>query len=483
MREKSIKKNYIYNLSYQIMTLLTPLITTPYISRVLRPDGVGVVSYSNSVVTCFILFAVLGTLDYGQREIAYRQDDIRGRSRKFWEIFFLRTATSLLSLICFLLVTRKSEDHFIYLVQSLNIIAVIIDITWFFQGLEEFGKIVRRNIAAKILNILFVFMFVKSYGDAPLYVASIAAAALIGHVSLWISLPSYICRIPLKEIRPFRNIKTVLLLFLPQIATQVSTVMDKTMLGLIIGSDFENGYYEQADRIEKICLTVVTSLGTVMMPRIAHVIAQKQDRQLEYYIYRSYRFIWLLALPMTIGLIGIADQFVPWFLGDGYEKTEVLLRIFSMLLWIIGLSNVTGVQYFIPAGKQKEFTISVFLGMSVNFICNILLIPGLLSLGAAIATVIGEIAVTVSQLYMIRKRFSIRKIFVSSETYLISSGIMGIVILILKPFAGAGPEGSILLVAAGILVYFGVLLLMKDQLVRESLEFLMKIRKRRNDAR
>lgn len=476
MNKKSIKHNYIYNLTYQIFILLVPFITTPYLSRVLGADGVGLNSYTNSIVTYFVLIAVLGTSDYGQREIAYRQDGVKERSRMFWEVFILRGLTSLASLGMFLLVTWDSDYRLLYFLQSVNIISVMVDISWFFQGMEEFGKIAVRNIIVKILNISVIFAMVKTSNDLPMYIASISISALVGHISIWSMLPQYICSIPLKEIKPFRNIKRVMQLFLPQIAIQVSAVMDKTMLGMITGSEFENGYYEQADRIEKLCLTIVSSLGIVMIPRISYVVSKRQSEMLDYYIYRSYRFVWFIALPLTFGLIGIADQFVPWFFGMGYEKTIILIRIVSVLLCIVGVSSVTGVQYLIPSGKQNQFTLSVVLGMVVNFCMNALLIRNYLSIGAAAATVAGELAVTILQLVMVRKCFSIKKLLSLSRIYLVASMFMCMVILIIKPLVEKTAWGTVLLVCTGGTTYMLSLLGMKDELV---VSLLQKMRIRR----
>lgn len=478
MSKKSIKRNYVFNVTYQMLILLAPFITMPYISRVLGADGVGLNSYTNSIVTYFVLIAVLGTADYGQREIAYRQDDVKERSLMFWEVFILRGITSLMSLGMFLFVTWNSNYRLLYFIQSVNIISVLVDVNWFFQGLEEFGKIVTRNIIVKVLNIAVIFCFVKTNRDLPVYIASITVSILLGNISVWYLLPKYICRIPLREIRPFHNIKHVMQLFLPQIAIQISAVMDKTMLGMITGSEFENGFYEQADRIEKICLTIVSSLGVVMIPRISYIVAKGQKKLLDYYIYRAYRFVWMLALPMTVGLIGIADQFVPWFFGSGYEKTIILIRIFSVLLCIVGLSSVTGVQYFIPSGKQNQFTKSVVFGLAINFCMNMLLIHGYLSIGAAIATVAGEMTVTVSQLIMVRKIFSVKKILRSSTSYLIASVLMFTVLMLVKPLVGITIWGTVILVGIGSLVYFFALLIMKDDMILDGIQCFVKKRRR-----
>ena len=473
MKKKSIKKNYIYNLCYQVLTLITPLITTPYVSRVLGADGVGISSYTNAVTTYFILIATLGTTDYAQREIAYRQEYSKERTKVFWEIVLLRCITGLVSIILFAFFIFSSEYRVIFLIQAVNIFAVIFDISWFFQGMEEFAVTSIRNIAVKILNILFIFVFVREKNDLMLYIASIAFSTLIGNILLWGKISKYLIPVSIKDIHPFSNLIGVIQLFIPTIAIQVSAVLDKTMLGLISEAAFENGYYEQADRIEKICLTIVSSLGIVMIPRIANVIANKNDERLKYYIYRAYRFIWMMSLPMMFGLISIADLFVPWFFGPGYEKTAVLLKLLSILLCVVGLSSVTGVQYFVPAGKQNLYTRSVIYGLIVNIIMNAILIPQFFSIGAAIATIISEIVVTGSQFYMVRKDFSIKNIFKLSSNYLISSFVMFAVLILLNHYIVNGWQGMIAMTVLGAFIYVIILIILKDEMIKE-IEVILK---------
>ena len=207
-----------------------------------------------------------------------------------------------------------------------------------------------------------------------------------------------------------------------------------------------------------------------MIPRISYVIAKKQKELLNYYIYRAYRFIWFLALPMTFGLICVADQFVPWFFGAGYEKSVVLIRIFSVLLCVVGVSSVTGMQYFIPAGKQNQFTLSVVLGMLVNFILNILLIQNWMSVGAAIATVAGELTVTVSQLIMARHEFSIWVILGQAKKSLIAVIGMSLILVSVKPYVGMTIQGTALLVLVGGIIYAGILLILRDSMIKELLQ-------------
>ncbi len=195
--KKSISKNYIYNLSYQLLTLVTPFITTPYISRVLGPDGVGTYSYTTSIVAYFILLASLGIANYAQREIAYHQDEVQAQSRIFYEVVGIRAITVGISLLSYYLIISHCdvEDQVIYWVQAINIIVVLFDISWFFQGLEEFGKIVLRNFVVRILNIAGIFLLIHDASDLLLYIGMMAVMNLLGAVSIWFYLPRYLVRV------------------------------------------------------------------------------------------------------------------------------------------------------------------------------------------------------------------------------------------------------------------------------------------------
>ena len=430
--QKSLKKNYIFNVMYQILLLIVPFITTPYLSRALGANSIGIYSYANSMVSYFVLFACLGTGTYGQRTISYVQDDIEQRSRAFWETFCFRTIMSLITLFFFGIYTLTvKENKIIFIILSLNFINIIFDISWFFQGMEDFKKTVLRSAIVKILNIIFIFTFIKNSDDLILYVLGTMVLTLLGTISLWTYIPKYVKRV--NNIKPFRDYKTILKLFLPTIAVQVYTIVDKSMIGWFSqGSNyFENGYYEQAEKVIKICLTIVTSLGTVMIPRIGKVFKEGNYDKIKEYMYKSYRFILLLAIPIFFGLISISSIFVPVFFGSGYEKVEILLMIFSVLVIIIGLSNANGYQYFVPTGKENILTITVVVGAISNFILNLILIPRYYSIGASIASITAEGLVTLVGFIYIRKEkiFSLRRILKESLNYLISGLTMFIILL------------------------------------------------------
>lgn len=466
--KKSISKNYIYNLSYQLLILVTPFITTPYISRVLGPDGVGTYSYTTSIVAYFILLASLGIANYAQREIAYHQDDVHAQSRIFYEVMGIRAITVSISLLSYYLIISHCdvEDKVIYWVQAINILVVLFDISWFFQGLEEFGKIVLRNFVIRILSIAGIFLLIHDVSDLLLYIGLMAVMNFLGAVSIWLYLPKYLVRVARNEINPFRNFVVIVQMFLPQIAIQIYTVFDKTMIGILTGSAFENGYYEQAEKIVKMALMVVTSLGPVMLPRIAAAYAHNDTEAIYRYIMRSYRFVWMIGLPMMFAMIGLIDTAVPWFFGPGYEKVGLLVKVFSVLLLAIGISNVTGIQYLMAVNRQNALTVSVTAGALVNFALNLVLIPLFMSLGAAIASITAEICVTAVQFWFVRRVFDVSEILLLGRKYLL--GGMGMLLVIMLLDNALQPEACILTTAvlglSGVAVYSLFLLCTRDEL-------------------
>lgn len=464
MGQKSIKKNYIYNLTYQILTLITPLITTPYLSRVLGASGIGVYSFASSIVTYFILFATLGTATYGQREISYVQDNREKRTEVFWNTEFLSCISTLIILLLYgIYVVLFSGNIIIYTIFSLNIISVAFDITWLYRGMEEFGQIVFRNIFFKIMNIVLIFLVVRTEADVVKYVLIMCFLPFLGMLSLWISMFGIVDKPDWRKVKPFTNLNVVLSMFIPTIAISIYTVLDKTMLGVITGLEAENGYYEQALNLSRAALLLVTSLGTVMIPRIGFHYEKREIELVRNYMYRSYRFVWFLGIPLCFGLIAVAPNIVPWFYGDGFDKVVPLLGILAFLILAIGINNVTGMQYLIPTKRQNIFTYTVLAGAVTNFVLNLILIPKWYSLGAAFASVLAETVIAVVQIIIVRKEILPKKILLSSGHYLIAGTVMYGGIRILGEFLKQGIVESTILIVCGGIIYFCVLMVQKDE--------------------
>lgn len=469
MSEKSVGKNYIYNLIYQILVLILPLVTTPYLSKVLGAESIGIYSYTISIVTYFVLFGSLGMAMYAQREIAYVQDEKKKRSKIFWETFILRLITLAISMIIFyFLFVHKGEYSVYYKILLLHILANMFDISAFFQGMEEFKKIIKRNLIVKFISIISIFVFIKQPTDIGKYLLIYSLSNLIGNISLWFYLPKYIVKTPLKDLKFLKHLKPTVILFVPQIATQIYTVLDKTMIGGLISDKSEVGYYEQSQKITLMILTFVTSLGTVMLPRIANKFANGKKEEIKNNILTSFNFVYFLSLPMIFGLVAVAKDLIPWFLGESFEKSIYIIYVISPIILLIGFSNAIGIQYLLPTQRQKEYTTSVVAGAVTNLIFNFIFIPRFMSVGAAMGTVIAETVVTAVQVFCIRKEFELKNILKMSIKYIISSIMMFLLIMILNNYilSSIGRVSRMAIdVIIGVMVYLGMLIILRDSFV------------------
>ncbi|QQO09832.1 flippase [Breznakiella homolactica] len=479
MPQQSIKKNYFYNLSYQILQLLTPLITVPYLSRVLTAEGIGIQSYTNSVVSYFVMAASLGIGLYGQREIAYNRDNETKKTKVFLELSLIRFITVLMSLFCyFIFVILYGQYKLLFIIESANIIACLFDFTWYYQGMENFKNIAFRNIFFKLLSVVLIFLFIKSSDDLYISVIIGSGTFLIGHIYLAFfavkGLYQEIKKVNIKTLRPFKHFNKIILLFVPQIAVQIYTVLDKTMIGIITHSPLENGWYEQSIKIIKLLLVIITSLGTVLIPRIANLNANKKYNEIKKSLTQSFLFVFAIGLPMMFGLIGVADLFVPVFFGPGYEKSIILIQILSGLFLAIGMNNVIGMQYLIPVKKEKTFTITVIIGALSNFLLNLILIPKYKAVGAAISSVCAESIIVLIQFFYIYKLIDIMLILKRLWRYFFSSFIMILLLFFLKNVLLSGPIALFVIIGACSTVYILILLLLRDPFIFSILTKILK---------
>ena len=475
MEMKSIKKNYFYNLLYQILALLAPLITTPYVSRTLGAEAIGEYSYSYSIVYYFMLAAILGTATYAEREVSFCQDNRKKRSKRFWDLFFLRNITSFTSIALYVVIVGFCfKNKLMAMIVALNIISVGLDTVWLFQGMEEFGRITFRDTCIKILTKVSIFFFIKRPIDIYLYALIMSLSPVISAVFLLPFLHHYIDKIEVKEVQPFYDFKNIVGLFIPTIAISVYAVLDKTMLGMFTTTKIENGYYEQATKLSKTALTVVTSLGTVMIPRISYYFEKKQTKLINEYMLKSYQFALLLGFPICFGLIGVSNNLVPWFYGAGFDKVAVLLKVSGFLVIAIGLSNITGLQYLVPTKQQNKLTKSVCVGAIVNIILNTILIPKWYSVGAAVASVIAEFSVTFVQFTYVKNQFDLKQIAKIVPRYFIASMVMMLVLRVEDIVLQSGIFNTILMVVSGAITYFVILFILKDKFVFEALNIIKK---------
>lgn len=480
-KASSIKVNYFFNLIYQIFLLVVPIFVTPYIARVLGSDGSGAYAYTLSLSSYFSLFAALGFGYYSQRYIA-KINNKKSLSISFWELFLAKFSSTLLTIILYIILVAfdvygKSYNYLME-IMIINVFATGFDISFFYQGKEDFKKIVIRNVLIKCLSIISIFIFVKKSNDLWVYALIQCLTALISNLALWSYLPKDLSKVKIKELHPFRHIVPALLLFIPTVASTIYTTFDKTLLTLITKNDSLTGNFDYADKLVKMVLTVVSSLGIVMISRNSKLLKENNIEQLKKNINRTCQFVLAIGLPLTVGLILIANNLIPWYLGDEYIYVSNLLMIMSPLILIIGFSNILGLQYLIPSNQDKKFTFSICLGALINIVFSLFLIWLLGIYGAAIGSLISEITVTIAMFIYCRKVIDWKYLFKKSYKYLIAIIIMIIPCLFEALYFSSSILNTILIILTGAVVYGGVLIALKEDFALQCLQICLNTLKK-----
>lgn len=457
-----ILKNFLYNLSYQILVLILPLITVPYVSNVLGAKGVGDYAFTFANTQYFILFGMVGVTLYGNRQIAYVRDNKEKLKNTFYSIYLVQVATMAISIALFLIFAFKFNEGLyrsLYLVQGINILASLIDISWLFMGLEQFKKTVVRNTLVKLISFASIFIFVKDTNDLVIYTLILALANFLGNLTFWLYVPNMIGLKNIKLGRFSYHLRASIALFIPQIAIQVYVLLSRTLLGVFTDT-VQVGYYENSQKLVKIALTVATAIGTVMMPKIANTVALGDIDKVKYYIKNSFFFMNFISVPLTFGLLGIAKELSPWFFGKEFEGIENLIIISCVVILVISWSNVFGTQLLVPLNKTKEFTLSVTAGAAVNLFLNLIILKFMGSIGACITTVLAEITVTGTQMYILRKLLNMKELIKSVIIFFPAAIIMFIIVRIIGTAMGARVLTTIVQVSIGGVIYLINLLLL-----------------------
>lgn len=451
----SIKINFIYNTLYQIIAIIIPLITTPYLSRILGVQQIGIFSYAFSIVYYFGLFAMLGVNNYGNRSIASTRDNVEERTKTFWSIYIFQIITSCIMIILYMVyIVFFCDNRIIGSIMYIYIFSCALDINWFFFGMEQFKLTTLRNMIVKFFSIIGIFVFVKKPSDVYLYAFIYVFSQMISQIVLWISIKNYVgmCKIQIKDIT--KHIKPNIILFIPLLAISLYKIMDKIMLGTII-SKVEVGYYESSERVIQVPVALINSLGTVMLPRISNLIANNEKEQSERYLKKSIVFAMFLSFSMGFGIMAVAKEFVPLFYGQGFEKCIIIFQILLPSCFFLAFANVIRTQYLIPNKMDKEFTISIFTGAIVNFCINIFLIPGLGAIGASIGTLCAEASVCIMQCIFVRKRICLIN-YLKDIIPCFFSGFVMYLILYNISFSSK-LLGLIIKVLIGVVIYIGIL--------------------------
>lgn len=425
----SIKKNFLYNAAYQILIIFTPLITAPIISRALGAEGVGIFTYTSSVVEYFTLFASLGFSNHGIRTISQVRDYKDKLSDEFWSIYYLQLAVSALSVVAFYIyVFFISDSYFnINLIQSLVVISCLFDVSWLFFGLEKFNITVIRNFILRILTLLAVILFVRTRDDLLIHTAIMATSIFLTSFTLWLFLKKHVYfRKPnIKKI--LKNIKPTLIFFIPNLAVGAYVIMDKIMLGQLSNIN-DVAFYSNAGKITNIPLGIITALEIVMLPRASYIAKNGTFEELKSTIDKALTFTTFLSGALMFGIAAIGPMFAPIFFGEEFAISGYLTVYLSVTILFKSWNSVIRTQYLIPFNLEKGFILAVISGALINLILNVFLIPQMGSIGAIIATIIAELVVLlVEMLYSMDKLNYFTYIFENFK-YLIFGLMMFLVI-------------------------------------------------------
>lgn len=476
-----LKKNFLYQTIYELLLILLPLLTSPYIARVLGAEKLGIYSLSYAIAYYFQLFSSLGIKYHGTRTIASVKNNQEELNKKFSEILIFHVLFSIICVIlyiCYLLVFVKS-NFIISLIQILNVLAIMVDISWFFFGMEKFKLSTTINCIIRIITVILIFVFVKDKNDLWKYTLIMSSGIFLGQLSLWIYVPKYVKLVKVKIENLLQHCKPMFILFLPILAVSLFRYMDKIMLGFITNK-IQVGLYENADKVINIPMTIIISFSTVMLPRITTLISTGNKEKSEYYTTLSYRYMELIAIGMCFGMYCVADLFSLIFWGKEFISCGILIKILAFTIPFSTYSCIMRTQYLMPHEKDKIYVKSMLIGGVLNLILNYILINLYSGIGAAIATLISEIIAMIVQIMATKKDLPHIEYIKSFLIFIIFGIFMSIIIYYINELLSASVLTLLIEIIIGAIIYCFLsiiyLLITKDDLI---FKYIHKFFKRR----
>ena len=471
----NLKKNFLYNIGYQLLIIIIPLVTAPYISRVLGVDGIGTYSYIYSIAYYFGLFAMLGISNHGNRTIALTKKNKDEMSKKFWNLYavqFICSTISLIIYVIFVLLFFKN-NKIIAIIDISFILSYMFDITWLYFGLEQFKTTVLRNTFFKVLTLGLIFIFVKQSCDLWKYTLIMGGGTFLSQLYLWIPLKKNVnfAKFDFSEIKA--NIKPILFLFIPVLSYSIYKIMDKIMIGSLTTVS-QVGLYENSEKIIGIPTSLITALGTVMMPRISSLLSEKKFGMVKKYRAFSFKYFTILSFGMIFGIISIGETLAPVYFGKAFIGCSSTIIILSISIIFLSWANIIRTQYLIPNKIDRPYIVSTIVGAIVNLIINILLIPRYGADGAAVGTVFAELTVFIVQMLYTRKEISIFS-NIKCILYILPIGIIMIIIAkYIRSIFGITIKSLVLQIAISGMFYliliFVIQLIFKDELLYEIID-------------
>ena len=469
----SVKKNLSFQTLYEISVVIFPLLTAPYLSRVLGAEQLGVFSYLSSIAGYFSTFAILGVSNYGSRSIAEVRDNIKERSVVFWEIFWMKAITSGIAIIIYLgyVFFLCTSNRTVAVILIIPTISQLLTINYLFFGLEKFQLTATRSLIIKIFGTALIFLLVKKPEDLPIYVAIEVGSTLIGNLYMWIKLPRVVQWEPVSISGIIRHIKPNLLLFVPLAAMSVYHMMDKTMLGIMC-SKAENGFYYNADKTVNIPIGIFNGVTVVLLPKVTNLINTNRIKEYNNVFLNALYGMVVLSLYMAFGMASISKEFTPIFFGEGYDKCIPLIQYLSAVMVIKAVSFTIRSLYLIPMHKEKWYIRSTFAGAGVNLVANLSLIPSLGAVGAVLGTLMAELAACVVQIVSVRKEIAISESVRRSIPNVIIAALMFAIVRLIGQALGPSLICLAIQLTAGGMIALALTLLLWKFTSNQMLDFI-----------
>lgn len=458
-----IFKNLIFNSFSQLLSIIIPLITAPYLSRVLGPENIGIESYINAISQMCYTIGMLGLTNYATREIAYVRDSKYERSKVFWEMMVDRVVVFGGSLAVFLVVGYYNEYRAFFIIQIVWLLGMFFDFSWFFIGMEMFELTVFRNFVVRMLTIISIFTFIKSKDDFILYFVLCAIFQLVGTLSILPQLRPYIQKVDIKELNWRRHFIPSIKVFLPQFASVLYLQVDKVMIEEICNDTKQIAYYSQAEKLIKAPIALITAVSSVMMPRIANEFSRNNMDKIKGYLSLTLRGLMIMAWPVAFGMAAIAEKMIPWYLGPDFEPAIYAMIILAPIIVAIAASSLSANQYFLATNQTRIMTISYTVSAVLNLIINALLIPKYGFVGAAIGTIAAEYTVFIMQYYVMNKQIRIIPDMIRCLKYAVFSAIMFAAVYFIGKSSPAAIRTTLIQVVVGVAIYMILLLITKDE--------------------
>ena len=445
-------KNYIYNFSNQILMLILPFITTPYVTRVFTSSELGSYGYYNSIVSYFALLATLGIGNYAVKEISSNSSN---RSKVFWEIYSIQLVFSFLSLGLYILLclVNHSFHNVIAYIVGITLLSRAIDISWLFQGVEDFRSLTFRSVMIKLIGVVSIFIFIKEESDLYLYIFLLVFYELLGQLIMWIPAKNWLQKPVLSLKESIKHLNSVFILFIPQVAISLYALLDRTLLGALV-STRDVGIFEQGSKLVNLLLVVVTTLSGVLLPHVSNLISQGKKEKVNQFYEFSFLVYNVVIFPMIAGMLIVNDNFVQFFLGSEFQDAKYAIMIMVWNMFFIGWTNIMGIQILIPHNKHKQFMVSTTIPAFFSIACNLVLIPYLGYIGAAITSVLTESVVWFIQLYYARDIMKELTILPHMIKVALATVVMSGILVVVKSWIHFSPMLNVLILAViGMLVY------------------------------